>query len=178
MIFGLDLELSKEALKQVTMTGGIIAGAVIFRLLAGIIVRTVVRKFEDDSPEDDSDVEKRAFTIASIVNSAINVFLLVIAILTIMSEWGIDIGPLLAGAGILGLAIGFGAQELVKDVVTGFFILIENSFNVGDQVEIAGQTGKVLKMNLRTTILIDDEDNVYTISNASINAIKKLPNKR
>ena len=177
MISGIDLEFSKEALKHLTATGGILVGAVLFRLAAGYLVKAIVKKFEDDNPEEDTAVEKRMYTISSIVNNAINIFILVVAMLTIMSEWGLDIGPLLAGAGIIGLAVGFGAQTLVKDVVTGFFILLENSFNVGDDVELSGKVGKVIKMNLRTTVLIDEESNVFTIPNSTIGPIKKMPAK-
>jgi small conductance mechanosensitive channel len=81
---------------------------------------------------------------------------------------GIDIGPLLAGAGIVGLAVGFGAQSLVKDVISGFFMLLENQMNVGDVVEIAGKAGLVESMNLRITVIRDFEGKVHIVPNGEI----------
>jgi len=88
-----------------------------------------------------------------------------------LTEVGFAIGPIMTGAGILGLAVGFGAQSLVKDIITGFFLLLENQLRVGDVVEIGGKTGTVEAINLRTTVLRDVEGSVHVIPNGSVNAV-------
>ena len=91
-----------------------------------------------------------------------------------LSLSGVDIRPILAGAGIIGLAVGFGAQSLVKDFVSGLFILIENQYDVGDTVKIGTFEGEVLQISMRSTSLKDADNNVYYISNG---AIKDVVNK-
>jgi small conductance mechanosensitive channel len=83
----------------------------------------------------------------------------------------IDIGPILAGAGILGLAVSFGAQSLVKDVISGFFILFENQFGIGDVIEVAGHSGVVEKMTLRVVVLRDGEGVMHVVPNGEIKVV-------
>ena len=172
-IFGIDI--ATNIAKDITFTLVILAIALFARIVAGLSIKTVVKKLEDDNPKEDSALEQRTLTLASIFRNAINLTIVLISILMIMSQWGIDIAPVLAGAGILGLAVGFGAQTLVKDVVNGFFVLLENTYNVGDEIKIGGHTGKVIRMNLRTTVLIDNDGNFYTIPNSTIGSIQKFP---
>ncbi len=129
---------------------------------------------EDDDPSRQSEREKRAETLVNIMNITVKLVTLAIGTLMIVREIGIDIGPLLAGAGIIGLAVGFGSQALVKDVVTGFFILIENQFRVGDVIRAAGHDGLVEKITLRTTILRDLEGVVHIIPNGEVGTVSNL----
>jgi small conductance mechanosensitive channel len=92
----------------------------------------------------------------------------------IISEFGIQIGPIIAAAGIVGLAVGFGAQSLVKDVITGFFILLEDQIRVGDVVQIAGKVGLVEKIHLKTTILRDLAGNVHYVPNGTIDSVTNM----
>ncbi len=165
--------LNADIVKNLATTGAILLGAVILRLVAEFVIRSIVKRFEDDNPDDDTVLEKRMYTLSSIIKNVVNIFIVGITILTVMSQWGINIAPLLTGAGIIGLAVGFGSQALVRDVVTGFFILFENTFNIGDEITVSGTTGKVTKMNLRTTIIVGENGNEYTIPNSSISIIKK-----
>lgn len=123
---------------------------------------------------DDLEVQKRTQTLGSIVRYTLNILILVIATMMIMKEVGIEIGPLLAAAGIAGLAIGFGAQSLVKDVISGFFILLEDQIRVGDVIQIAGKSGLVEKMNLKTTILRDLAGNVHYVPNGQIDVVTNM----
>lgn len=168
------MQINPETTEALLRSGAIIIIALVSRIVAGIIIKRIVQSIEDDNPEEDTAIEKRTYTLASISKNAVNIFIIIITVLTLLSQWGIDITPFLTGAGILGLAVGFGTQTLVKDVVTGFFMLFENTYNVGDNVEIAGKQGKVIKMNLRTTMLIDEERNVYTVPNSNIGVVKKV----
>ncbi|MCX7966204.1 MAG: mechanosensitive ion channel family protein, partial [Syntrophorhabdaceae bacterium] len=92
----------------------------------------------------------------------------------ILKELGINIGPVLAAAGIVGLAVGFGAQSLVKDVIGGFFIILEDQIRVGDVVEIGGKSGLVEKIGLKTTVLRDLSGNVHFVPNGEIKVVTNM----
>ncbi|UCD94283.1 MAG: mechanosensitive ion channel, partial [Candidatus Zixiibacteriota bacterium] len=94
------------------------------------------------------EMEKRAKTLASLIRYILSIAIIVVAFMMILGEFGIEIGPILAAAGIVGLAVGFGAQHLVQDIIGGFFILMEDQIRVGDVVQIAGKGGLVEKVNL------------------------------
>ncbi|HVX89238.1 MAG TPA: mechanosensitive ion channel family protein [Gemmatimonadales bacterium] len=142
-----------------------------------VAVRVVARRIElavDDG--DDSTLtaaEKRGQTIAQLLRSVGRVVIILIGLLLTLNLF-IDIGPLLAGAGILGLAVSFGAQSLVKDVISGFFVLFENQFAIGDVVEVAGKSGVVEGMTLRVTQLRDLEGRVHVIPNGQIGVVTNM----
>lgn len=139
------------------------------RIVAGRIVRAV-----DDG--DDSSLtaaEKRGQTIAQLLRSVGWVVIVVIGVLLTLNLF-IDIGPLLAGAGILGLAISFGAQSLVKDLIAGFFILFENQFAIGDVIEVAGKGGVVEAMSLRVVQLRDLEGRLHIVPNGQITVVTNM----
>lgn len=117
---------------------------------------------------------KRAHTLTHIVRDIARIVIFSSGVMMILSEVGIDLKPLLAAAGIGGLAIGFGAQSLVKDVISGFFILLENSVRVGDVVEVAGVGGIVEEIELRTIRLRDLSGNVHVVPNGVIDKVKNL----
>jgi small conductance mechanosensitive channel len=100
--------------------------------------------------------------------------IIIVAAITLLKELGIEIAPVLAAAGIVGLAVGFGAQSLVKDVISGFFILLEDQIRVGDVVQIAGKGGLVEKINLKTTILRDLAGNVHYVPNGHIDVVTNM----
>ncbi|MDQ3458610.1 MAG: mechanosensitive ion channel family protein [Deinococcota bacterium] len=110
----------------------------------------------------------RAATIRSVVDSTLQVVVSTLLVIFVLSQLGADIAALLAGVGILGLAISFGAQSLVKDLITGFFILMEDQYGVGDVVTVAGLTGLVEAIGLRITTLRDVEGRVHIIPNGQI----------
>jgi len=110
-------------------------------------------------------------TVASVVTS-ISVFVVFfVAALEVLSLLGLNLGPMLASAGIAGLAIGFGAQTLVHDFINGFFILLENQYDIGDTVRIAGVKGTVERMNLRQTVLRDEDGTVHIVPNSAIQIV-------
>jgi small conductance mechanosensitive channel len=117
---------------------------------------------------------KRAFTLTHIVRDVARIVILFVGITMILSEGGVDLKPLLAAAGLGGLAIGFGAQSLVKDLISGFFILLENSVRVGDVVEVAGVAGLVEEVELRTIKLRDGSGNLHVVPNGVIEKVKNL----
>lgn len=114
---------------------------------------------------------KQVRTLASVITS-IGVFIIVfVAALEVLPLFGFELGPLLASAGVAGLAIGFGAQTLVKDFINGFFILLENQYDIGDKIRIAGVQGVVEDMTLRRTVLRDDDGTVHTVPNSNITIV-------
>lgn len=123
---------------------------------------------------DQLEREKRAETLMHIINTTGEIFIIIIAIFMVMKEFGMDITPLLTGAGIAGLALGFGAQSLVKDFLSGFFILIENQFRVGDLIKIGEFSGVVERITLRTVVLRDLLGNVHIIPNGEVKAVTNM----
>jgi small conductance mechanosensitive channel len=142
------------------------------------LVRTVtvgVRRFENDvnfgSGLDALERAKRAKTLGSVLTNITTVSVLSVGSLMILREVGVDISPALTGAGVIGVALGFGAQNLVKDFIAGFFLILENQVRVGDVVAINGTGGLVESINLRTTVLRDEEGTVFIFPNGSINTL-------
>jgi len=117
---------------------------------------------------------KRANTLTHIVRDVARIVIFFVGVMMILSEVGIDLKPLLGAAGLGGLAIGFGAQSLVKDVISGFFILLENSVRVGDVVEVAGVSGVVEEIELRAIKLRDLSGNVHVVPNGVIDKVKNM----
>ena len=117
---------------------------------------------------------KRAYTLTHIVRDVARIMILFVGMTMILSEGGVDLKPLLAAAGLGGLAIGLGAQSLVKDLISGFFILWEDSIRVGDVVEVAGVSGLVEEVELRTIKLRDASGNLHVVPNGVIDKVKNL----
>ena len=127
-----------------------------------------------DKSLDSIESEKRINTLMGIIKKSGTTVIWIIFIMMFMRAIGIDIAPILAGAGIVGLAIGFGAQTLVKDVITGFFILLENQIRVGDVVTLNGTTGKIEEMQLRTVILRDVSGVVHIFETGQITTMANI----
>lgn len=123
--------------------------------------------------QDEGDMEriKRLNTLEQVFRYMATVLIILIAAMLVLSELGISIAPILAAAGVLGIAIGFGAQSLVKDYFTGLFLLLENQVRQGDVVEVAGKGGLVEEMTLRYIRLRDYEGSVHYIPNGTIDTV-------
>lgn len=137
------------------------------------LARRIVAAVDDHDDTTMTAAEKRGQTLAQLLRSFGSVTIIIVSLLLTLNLF-IDIGPLLAGAGILGLAVSFGAQSLVKDVIAGFFILMENQFSVGDVVELAGKDGAVERMNLRVVQIRDGKGNVHIIPNGQIGVVTNM----
>jgi small-conductance mechanosensitive channel len=152
----------------------IIVGAWVLTRVTRLAGKKIIQYTEDDDPTTKSEREKRAETLVHIVRNGVKIFVYIVASFMVLKELGVDIAPLLAGAGIAGLAIGFGAQSLVKDFLTGFFILLENQYRVGDVVQIGQHSGLVEKIKLRTTVLRDLEGIVHIIPNGEVQSVNNM----
>lgn len=151
-----------------------VAAILLDKILTRLIIRTVrasVKGDENTSPESE---KKREDTLIRIFNGAVNILIIIIAIMMIIQEAGIEVGPLLAGAGIVGLAVGFGGQYLIRDIITGLFLMLENQYRIGDVVNIEGLSGAVQDISLRKTTLRDLNGTVHHIPHGSITKISNL----
>lgn len=171
-----------DTLKQVgawlTTSGikiiGILLGLLILFQMSKWVVRWMEKIIPEKDPLQAAEAKKRARTLGKTLRHALLILFLVVGLLTILGELGIQLGPLLATAGIGALAIGFGAQNLVKDVISGFFIILENQYRIGDVIEVSGVSGLVESLGLRTTVLRDLEGRVHTIPNGEIKIVSNL----
>ncbi|MDD2319758.1 MAG: mechanosensitive ion channel family protein [Geobacteraceae bacterium] len=147
-------------------------GVVIEKVLKKL-ERRLVKKGEDDG-EPPTESTKRAETLVRLIRQGVYLAIWITIGLVILQEIGVDIGPILAGAGILGLAVGFGGQNLVRDVISGFFIILENQVRVGDVAIINGTGGLVEKVNFRTIVLRDLAGVVHIFPNGTITTLSNM----
>jgi len=148
------------------------------RVILKLIVKRLVKIVDDGDDKHISQKEKRAETLGHIVITTGNIIIYAVILLMVLSVFGVDIRPILAGAGIIGLAIGFGAQSLVKDFVSGLFILVEDQYGIGDKVKIGSFEGRVIRITMRSTVLKDDEGKLYYMSNGLINNVINLSQQK
>jgi moderate conductance mechanosensitive channel len=143
-----------------------------------MVIRTIallVKRFQHEVTQgtglDALERAKRANTLGAVIQNAATALIAAIAVLTILRELQVDIAPILTGAGIMGLAIGFGAQTLVRDIISGFFLILEDQVRVGDVAAINGTGGLVEAINLRTIVLRDAEGIVHVFPNGGITTL-------
>lgn len=141
-------------------------------LIVPKIVQTAVRNSRADQTED--ELKKRSDTLVSVIVTSLQVIIIAILFFMILSQVGIDISSVLVGAGVVGLAIGFGSQSLVKDLLAGLFIILENQYRKGDVVNIAGIGGVVEEINLRRTVLRDLDGTIHIVPNGQIGVASNL----
>ncbi|MEJ2151383.1 MAG: mechanosensitive ion channel family protein [Gemmatimonadota bacterium] len=136
------------------------------------LLRSRVSRIGDDAPGPMADEHlQRKKTLGSVITTGGIAIILTVTFMMVVDEVGIPLGPLLATAGIAGLAIGFGAQTLVQDVISGFFILLEDQYAIGDVIAAGGVDGVVEKLNLRTTVLRDLHGTVHVVPNGEIRVL-------
>jgi len=158
------------------LTNGIrILLIIIIMIIALKMARFVsTRIFSFLKKDKDIEFQKRVDTLSDIVRYIIVIGVLLLEVIMIMGEFGIQIGPVLAAAGIVGLAVGFGAQNLVQDIISGFFILLEDQIRVGDVVQIADKGGLVERINLRMVVLRDVQGHVHYVRNGQIQVVTNM----
>ncbi|MEX2445038.1 MAG: mechanosensitive ion channel family protein [Alkalispirochaeta sp.] len=123
---------------------------------------------------DPGELDKRVQTLSGILSAAVRAVVWLVIVMMILRRLGIDVAPIIAGAGIIGLAVGFGAQELVRDFIAGFFILLENQIRAGDVAIVNGTGGLVEHVGLRTVILRDLSGTVHVIQNGKIDSLSNM----
>jgi small-conductance mechanosensitive channel len=174
-LWGIDLSIGRifaaDALKTIMV---LILGFVIWEFAKS----RIDRKLKEEMPEDDEEKEEggaggsRIGTLLMLLRKFVMAVMFVMVSLIVLSNLGVNIGPLIAGAGVIGLAIGFGAQTLVKDIIAGIFFLIDDAFRVGDYIETAGTKGMVEHISLRSLRLRHPRGPVFTIPFGSMGTVK------
>jgi small-conductance mechanosensitive channel len=155
--------------------------ALVAMWVAGIFVHGIVKTLLDREATEGTaqelsavELKKRMDTIDALATNVIRFFIVVVAVLMVLGKLGFDIGPAVAGLGVVGIAVGFGAQTLVRDYLNGMLILIENQFSKGDVVRLAGVAGTVEDFNLRRTTVRDIDGVVHTVPNGEIKVASNL----
>jgi small conductance mechanosensitive channel len=162
---------------SLTATGLRILGALFVSWLAYYALKLGLRRVERSlgtAPGVITPQEQRTRTLLSLLRSVGLVLIAVMTVFMVLGAVGVQLAPLLAGAGVVGLAVSFGAQSLVKDVISGLFMLFENQFGVGDVIRIEGVSGAVEKMTLRVVVLRDVHGVVHIVPNGQITKVSNL----
>ena len=144
---------------------GVIIYLIFQYLVPRFLKRTIVTRMKG---KPRAEITKRSRTLTRVIRNTIGILIGVVVLFTILAEIGINIGPALASLGVFGIAVGFGAQSLIKDLINGLFILMENQYGIGDVVKIGDVSGLVEEVNLRRTILRDLDGVVHYIPNGEI----------
>jgi len=178
--FGIrDPQLNTEAAARWFLRHGV--NIIVIGVGASIVIRVLHLAIEQlqfkigrAHAKTDLEWQRRAATITGLLESLVTVVIGFVAVLMLLRELSLDIMPILTGAGIAGLAIGFGAQNLVRDVISGFFLILEDQVRVGDLVKINGVGGLVEQINLRTIVLRDGEGAVQVFPNGTVGTLANL----
>jgi len=152
----------------------ILLGAFIVTRAAGLAINQLQLGLTRRHAATDLEWQRRATTLSGILSSLVTVSVGFVAVLMVLRELSIDVVPILTGAGIAGLAIGFGAQNLVRDIISGFFLILEDQVRIGDLARINGIAGLVEQINLRTIVLRDGDGAVQVFPNGTITALANL----
>jgi small conductance mechanosensitive channel len=154
----------------------VVAAVIIWFLidwLVGRWIRSKTSKVEDDDLGGQAGAQ-RLETLAASMEKVLGLVIVATVVIYIMIIWGIPVGPLIALGSVIGIAVGFGAQDFVKDVIAGFFVLVEDQYSIGDDVRLAGVEGRVLEIRLRTTVLRDLDASLHHVPNGEVRVATNL----
>ncbi len=155
---------------------GLLVIRVVFHRVFGRLLREAASRAAKARREDPAALRKRAETLLSTLDWLFAIFLLLVGSALLLDQFDIQVSALIAGVGVAGIAIGLGTQTLIKDVINGFFILVEGQYAVGDVVTVGGATGEVVEINPRRTVVRDNEGNLHSIPNSAITvAVNRTP---
>jgi small conductance mechanosensitive channel len=165
----LGLSAAESSIRVVIILGMMLIASVLVRRLSSRLGHLLTWRHSDNA-----EIKKRADTFAAFIRYSLIFLVLAIGGMMILKQIGVEIGPILASAGVVGLAVGFGAQNLVQDIISGFFILLEDQIRVGDVVNVNGKGGLVEKVGLRMIILRDLDGTVHFIRNGKIDVVSNM----
>jgi small conductance mechanosensitive channel len=172
------MTISGEVWTQIWQTALIVVlGAVVWFLARWLIHRwseRLQRRLASTGELGDRAKAQRLNTIGRTLSAIMFIVVAVVAIVTILGVWGVPLGPLIASLSVVGIAIGIGAQDLVKDVIAGMFVLAEDQYALGDVVQIAGVSGTVEEIRLRTTVLRDLDGSIHHVPNGEVRVATNL----
>jgi small conductance mechanosensitive channel len=171
-------ELGRQAMEWMSISGPRLLLIILLTVAGLAAVRVVTHRvyanLRSREGADPDEAERHAKTLSSLTRYILRVTVLVIAAIMFLGQLGVQIGPVLAAAGVVGVAVGFGAQHLVQDVISGLFIVLEEQIRVGDVIEIAGKAGVVEKVTIRVTVLRDLTGNVHFVRNSQIGVVTNM----
>jgi small conductance mechanosensitive channel len=159
----------------------VIGVAFVLLRLAGKTMPTLVHSYlgrRAGEAAQDSEIEKRSKTLEDVILKTFTTLVLVVVAFMVLGELGVGIGPVLAGAGVVGIAVGFGAQNLIRDYLAGVFVLLEDQYRVGDVVRVAGVSGVVEDFNLRRTVLRDLDFVAHSVPNGEIRVASNMTKEK
>jgi small conductance mechanosensitive channel len=179
VVFRMPIALSEGAMTWIRTSGvrigGVILVALVVSRMGSLAVRRMRRRIDGDTRATGELSLQRTTSVVQTLAAAVKAAVWTVAVLLVLGQVGLDVGPLIAGAGVFGVALGFGAQSLVRDFLNGFFVLFENQFAVGDQVELAttggAVRGRVEQMTLRATLVRGDDGTLHTVPNGNIQLV-------
>lgn len=160
----------EHGIKIILIIGGTFLAQIILKYFIGRVIRSLIRPGNMTKEAE----EKRENTLIQVLGGTMGIVIWIISGMTILSELGVAIGPILAAAGIAGVAIGFGGQYLIRDVITGLFILLENQYRVGDVVCFDTTCGSVEQISLRLTVLRDLDGTVHHVPHGEVKKVANL----
>jgi small conductance mechanosensitive channel len=166
--------------KGLTIAVIILIGWVAKKILAAALVNwlsKVIQHATEEEGETPEEAKRRADTLSNVMGGVVGVVIYLVVVMMVLLEVGVSVGPLIGSLGLLGVAVGFGSQWLVRDVIAGAFILGENQFRKGDVVEVAGVSGLVESINLRRTALRDIDGKVHIVPNGEIKVASNFSRK-
>lgn len=165
----------RVGLEKLTKLVLVLLTCLIILWAVSLVARAVRRAVDDGNVGVTTDAERRAETLGSVLKNTARVLVAVFFLLVTLQEFGVNIQPLLAGSAVAGVALGFGAQTLVKDIIAGFFLLLENQFSVGDIISVDEKhSGTVERMTLRITQIRDMEGRAHYLPNGTISQVVVL----
>lgn len=167
-------ELALGYIRKMLNVGLIIIGVVTARKLAHLVLESVVARSIKPGSEDLAERDMRIHTLASVLNGTVITIITIIGAIMVLNELGAPIAALLTTASLAGVAVAFASQQLLKDAFSGFFILLENQYKIGDQVKILDRTGRVEAITLRVTRLRDADGSQHIIPNGEIKAVTNM----
>ena len=172
------MTISDEAWTQIGQTVMIVLVAIVVWFLARWLIHRwserLQRRLVSTGELGDRAKAQRLNTVGRTLSVVMFIVVAVVAIVTILGVWGVPLGPLIASLSIVGIAIGLGAQDLVKDVIAGMFVLIEDQYALGDVVQLAGVSGTVEEIRLRTTVLRDLDGSIHHVPNGEVRVATNL----
>lgn len=167
-------EFYNAAIDWLSRSGLRIAMIVVLTFVALLGARWVSHRVFRAMGQKDAEMKKRADTLSAVVAAVLGITAVAVAIVMVLGEFGVQLGPILATLGVAGVAVGFGAQHLVRDVINGFFILMDDQIRVGDVVSIADRSGLVERIGLRLTVLRDLAGSVHYVRNGEITVVTNM----
>jgi small conductance mechanosensitive channel len=174
-------QLTGVALQVVLIVASAVAAYIAIRLAVAAAVRHLIERRKDDADAGNIsrvELDRRVTTLGQLLTKIAAAIIVIVATLMVLKAFNVDIGPAIAGLGIAGLAVGFGAQALIKDWLSGIFIVAENQFNAGERVRLAGVEGEVEDFSLRRTVLRDADGTVHHVPNGTIIVASNLSRGR